>query len=299
MPAIMRDPYRVMRHALPLLAAAGTAVLAATVMRGRWHALHDACLRIGPYGLLPALGLTLLNLQLRFARWQLYLRAQGHVLPRAMHCWLFVAGFAFALTPAGAGDASRVLLLRGRGVDSAHSLAALLSERLSDLLVLLLLGALLHAWLLLPVAAAAVLLPESARAARWRALPRVLRRLLGHTRHCHAPRLLLRASALGAAAWGAEALAFHVIGTRLGLSLPLSLAAGIYAVSLLAGAISITPGGVGGTEVVMVALLAGIGADLPDALAVTLLTRLATLWFTVAIGGSALATLRLARVVTR
>ncbi len=278
-----------------LLGVAGVIAIAIGALHGRWDVLRHACARIGPYGLLPALALTLLNLQLRFARWQLYLRAQGHALPRLVHQLLFVAGFAFALTPAGAGDASRALLLRPRGVRYAHTAAALLSERVSDLLVLLLLAALLHGWLLAAALGTAALALGAARLGRWRALPRAVRRLLRQTRRCHAPGLLLRASALGVAAWSAEALAFHAIGLRLGLTLPLPLAFGVYALSLLAGALSIAPGGVGGTELAMVALLMGFGADLPDALAVTLLTRLATLWFTVALGGAALASLRLTR----
>ncbi len=296
----LRRPPRFVRHAAALLAAAALVLLAATTFDGRWAAVRQACLRIGPGGLLLPVVLTLLNLQLRFARWQLYLRAQGHALPRWLHWRLFVAGFAFALTPAGAGDASRAWLLRGRGVDPAHSLAALLSERASDLLVLLLLGALLHVWLLALALAlgAALLLPRALRVARrrllQRLLPRLLRRLLRQARRCHAPALLWRANLLGLAAWCAEALAFHAIGSRIGLALSLPLSAGIYALSLLAGGLSAAPGGLGGTEMVMVALLVGCGANLPDALATTLLTRLATLWFTVVLGGSVLASLRLA-----
>ncbi len=285
---------RSVRRAVLLLGAGGLIAVAFAALHGHWDALCQACARIGPYGLLPALGLTLLNLQLRFARWQLYLRAQGHALPRLLHQLMFVAGFAFALTPAGAGDASRALLLRRRGVRYAHSAAALLSERVSDLLVLLLLAALLHGWLLAAALGTAALALSATPLARWRGWPRSVRRLLRQTRRCLAPRLLLRARVLGIAAWGAEALAFHAIGLRLGLTLPLSLAAGVYALSLLAGALSIAPGGVGGVELAMVALLMGCGASLPDALAVTLLTRVATLWFTVALGGAALASLRLA-----
>jgi uncharacterized membrane protein YbhN (UPF0104 family) len=276
---------------LSLAMLAGGAALAAVALHGRVDALLDACARIGTGAMLAALALTLLSLQLRFARWQLYLRAQGHALPRLLHQRLFAAGFAFALTPAAAGEAARALLLRRRGVRYAHSVAALLAERLSDLFALLLLAALLRAWLLAAaLALAAPLLVAARRARRW---PVRLRRLRRALQRCHAPALLARANALGLAAWIAEALAFHAIATQLGLALALPDAAGIYAAALLAGALSTSPGGIGGTEATMVALLVGRGAGLPDALAAALLTRLATLGLTVLVGGVSLASLRL------
>jgi uncharacterized protein (TIRG00374 family) len=53
---------------------------------------------------------------------------------------------------------------------------------------------------------------------------------------------------------------------------------------MLAGAISFMPGGLGGAEAVMVALLMWKGMAGADAVAATVLIRLATLWFAVAIG---------------
>ena len=62
---------------------------------------------------------------------------------------------------------------------------------------------------------------------------------------------------------------------------------------MLAGALSFLPGGLGGTEVVMGGLLIAFGADGATAVAITLLCRLATLWFAVALGGLAVAVLGL------
>lgn len=66
---------------------------------------------------------------------------------------------------------------------------------------------------------------------------------------------------------------------------------GIYAIAVLAGALSFLPGGLGGTEAVMGVLLVAFGADGATAVAITLLCRLATLWFAVALGGLAVAVL--------
>jgi uncharacterized protein (TIRG00374 family) len=65
----------------------------------------------------------------------------------------------------------------------------------------------------------------------------------------------------------------------------------VYALSMLAGALSFMPGGLGGAEGVMVALLLWQGMGNADAVATTILIRLTTLWFAVCIGlGSALVT---------
>jgi uncharacterized protein (TIRG00374 family) len=58
----------------------------------------------------------------------------------------------------------------------------------------------------------------------------------------------------------------------------------IYAFSMLVGAISFLPGGIGGAEVTMTALLMLNGMDNAGAVAATLLIRLATLWFAVLLG---------------
>jgi uncharacterized protein (TIRG00374 family) len=75
----------------------------------------------------------------------------------------------------------------------------------------------------------------------------------------------------------------------MGDPLPLALAMSIYATSMLAGALSFMPGGLGGAEAVMVALLVWQGMDTGTAVAATLIIRLTTLWFAVVIGGGAVA----------
>ena len=99
--------------------------------------------------------------------------------------------------------------------------------------------------------------------------------------------------ALALIAWGAEGVAFHVILEALGVDTSLGLAVGIYSVSVLAGALSFIPGGLGSTETVMILLLKLVGADTATAVAATLICRLATLWFAVIIGGIILTALEI------
>jgi uncharacterized protein (TIRG00374 family) len=77
------------------------------------------------------------------------------------------------------------------------------------------------------------------------------------------------------------------------------LAVGIYSISVLAGALSFIPSGLGSTEAVMVLLLTLVGADTPTAVAATLICRLAILWFAVVIGGGVSAALELSSKADR
>ena len=97
------------------------------------------------------------------------------------------------------------------------------------------------------------------------------------------PRLVvgLLLSLLG---WGAEATAFHLTATLLGLDVPWVASFGIYGLAISIGAISFLPGGLGGTEATMLVLLGVTGASAADAGAATILLRLATLWFAVVLG---------------
>jgi uncharacterized protein (TIRG00374 family) len=92
---------------------------------------------------------------------------------------------------------------------------------------------------------------------------------------------------IGMVAWGAEGLALYFMLHSLGSDISLQTAMFIYAFSMLVGAVSFLPGGLGGVEASMVALLMLQQLDQAHAVAVTLLVRLTTLWFAIALGGLA------------
>lgn len=273
-------------------------------------AVLGAVLRVGLAGLGGACALTMANLLLRFVRWRMFLRALGHRLALAQDLKLYLAGFAFTLTPGNAGEAVRTVFLRRHGVPYADGLAAVFSERLSDLAALIGLavaGAFTIPALRIPgvvalcacVAMAALLrrLPTSAamllRRARGRGrLGTALRhalRMLRQARRCHARGVRVPSLLLGLAAWLAECAAFAWILWELGWGAPAGFSVFAYAGAILAGAASIVPGGLGGMEATIVALLIWRGMDTPTAMAAAALIRLATLWLTVAIGFLSLA----------
>jgi len=128
-----------------------------------------------------------------------------------------------------------------------------------------------------------------------RRLPARLGKLVGHgieivlhSGRCFSLPMLLYGIALGLIAWGSEGVAFYYIMHLLGSDLSLQTALFIYAFSMLVGALSFLPGGLGGTEASMVTLLILNHVAQPQAVAATVLIRMATLWFAVALGVFAL-----------
>ncbi len=279
---------------------------------GIWSGWQNVVLAIGDTGIAGigiALALSLVNYGLRFSRWHMYLGAMGQRVPAWASLRIYLAGFALTTTPGKVGELLRSALLVQWAVPLKKSVAAFFSERLSDLLaivLLALLGFAYHArgqaWIAVGAAGlvAALILVSNQRLLAWfhrsvrgngraaTALRHVSETLIEASR-CNTAALLAFATTASVVAWAAEGFAFHLVLERMGDPLPLALAISIYATSMLAGALSFMPGGLGGAEAVMVALLVWQGMDTGTAVAATLIIRLTTLWFAVVIGGAVVA----------
>jgi uncharacterized protein (TIRG00374 family) len=279
---------------------------------GIWSGWRNVLLAIrdtGIAGIGIALALSLVNYGLRFSRWHMYLGALGQRVPVWTSLRIYLAGFALTTTPGKVGELLRSALLVQWAVPLKKSVAAFFSERLSDLLavvLLALLGLAYHprgeAWIAVGAAglAVALIVLSNQRLLAWfqrslrgtnrisTALRHVSETLIEASR-CNTPVILAVAAIASVLAWAAEGFAFYIVLERMGDPLPLALAVSIYATAMLAGALSFMPGGLGGTEAVMVALLVWQGMDTGTAVAATLIIRLTTLWFAVIIGGAVVA----------
>lgn len=272
---------------------------------GGWQEVLRAFEQVGLFGLFLALLMSIVNYSLRFVRWQLYLHSMGHRVPWRSSARIYLAGFALTTTPGKAGEAVRGILLKPHRIPYPDSLAAFVSERLSDMaaiVLLALLGLSLHPHTrTLVFVGIGVVLAGLLVLSQQRLLDCLYRRstdassLLGRTFHhvvqmlrqarrCHSPSLLVIATALSVMGWAAEALAFMWILQWMGMEVGFSFAAFVFAAAMLAGALSFMPGGLGGTEAAMLGLLIMQGMPMPDAIAATVLIRLTTLWFAVLIG---------------
>src|SRR5262249_14423247 len=123
------------------------------------------------------------------------------------------------------------------------------------------------------------------RGGRLARLAEPLRLFLGAGRTLLAPGALVLALALSVVSWVFACLACLLVLQGLGLDTTLRAATFLYAFASLAGAVSMLPGGLGVAEGSLAGLLVALGAPLPEAAAGTLLIRVATLWFAVALGG--------------
>jgi glycosyltransferase 2 family protein len=259
---------------------------------------------------------SLLNYGFRIIRWQRYLARLGHCLPFGFTSLTYVAGFAFTVSPGKVGEMARARYYSRLGISLPDVAGAFCVERLMDLMAMLVLAALIltavpryHAAIwsagamvavvlvllaLLPWSSIAKALQTSSR------LPRTVARLavgmakaLGAARSLLSPGALLFGFLMALAAWGLEGVGLYVLGSLFpAVHLGPAVGIGIYAVAVLVGAISFTPGGLGSTEAVMTALLAAQGYAVADALLITILCRIVTLWLAVCIGWAAVFSLR-------
>jgi uncharacterized membrane protein YbhN (UPF0104 family) len=247
-------------------------------------------------GLLAA-ALCLLNYLLRGMRWRLWMAHYGRHFGLLEGLRLYLAGYAFTPTPGNVGEAVRGLMLANKPLGTAQSLAIFGAERLADLLCLLLLCIPALAWglghgavravpglVMSIVAAGLVILAVIAMLfARYR--NRLFERFdwLRQAWHCLSVRPLLWFG-LTLAAWAAQGLAVWLICRAVDVHMPVLTATGFYALAMVAGALSALPAGLGGMEAVLTGLLVLQGAPAGQALAITVLVRLLTLWLAVAIG---------------
>lgn len=273
---------------------------------GGWAEVRDSLAQLSAFDLFLLLLLSLVNYLLRFLRWRKFLKLQGNVVPDRANLRIYLSGFALTTTPGKAGEAMRSLLLKPFSVSYPHSLAAFVAERLGDLMAVLLLACVgLYAYeparpvvvvLAIIFIAGVWLLQQDALLGRIEAwLKRRFKQQLAHLvsgfidtlRHSGgllSLPLLSYSLGLGVIAWGAEGLAFYYLVQVMGFDISLVAAMFIYAFSMLIGAISFLPGGLGGAEVTMTALLMLNGMDNAAAVAATLVIRLTTLWFAVVLG---------------
>jgi len=262
--------------------------------------------RLGFSGWIILLGCSFSNYLLRFLRWDFYLTSLQHHLPRGLHFSYYLAGFALTTTPGKAGETIRSLYLKVHHVPYSHSLASFFTERFLDLIVITLLASLMISSTntyggfialvlltllgLLPLMQSRLpLLLFSWLGTRFshRRIGKLslhLGELLNQARELLRLRKLYTGILLGGIAWVIQALAFHYLLSINDAAIPITTSFAIYALSLLAGALSFIPGGIGATEAVMSLLLVSHGVDKQTALIIPIINRVSTLWFAVLLG---------------
>lgn len=275
-----------------------------------------------------ACGLSFVNYLLRFLKWEYYLavlqiqprRGVPRAIPWGESLLVFLSGFVLTVTPLKVGEVFKSVVLRDlRGIDVVRTAPIVAAERLTDLvgvIVLITFGAsvfpgglfwaglgtvfvlFLLAFVSVPALSRAVLAPLSRLPGRAgdiarRIVPKV-ELAIAELRFITSPRTLVVPSVLSIAGWALEGLGVWIILGGFGARLDIARAVFFYATATLAGALTPLPGGLGATEKVLEESMVALGGvPGPVATAAMLLSRLATLWFAVAVGFAAFGLLRL------
>jgi uncharacterized protein (TIRG00374 family) len=260
--------------------------------------------------------LSLFNYLLRIVRWSVYLNRFDFRFPTGFTGLTYVAGFAFTLSPGKVGEMIRARYYKEAGVPLSVTTAAFFVERLMDLFAMttlalfglaLLSGYVAILWISFAMMSGVFIALAVAPWKKWQSMvaqhPRIattlqrpldgiLQTIISARALLH-PRLLVFGFLIGLLAWGAEGLGLMVLGS-LAPAIPMDwiTATGIYAIAILIGALSFLPGGLGSTEVVMATLLAAHGYPMPQAILLTMMCRIITLWLAVVIGWIAVFVLR-------
>ncbi|PVA05781.1 lysylphosphatidylglycerol synthase transmembrane domain-containing protein [Thalassorhabdomicrobium marinisediminis] len=271
-----------------------------------WHEIARQLVQLGPGQIVVLLLLSLANYLSRGLRWHLFVRHAGVPATLAQSLRHFIGGFALSVTPGRVGELVRMRWLqRETGFGLAQTAPLAVVDRASDLvaMALILLGSLALSTggiaFAMPVAglavAAAVLVTRptllcAGVTASYRVsgcLPRAFARLRQTARGLgafNAPSLIFFTVLLGACGWAAEGYAFHLLLIWLGTDIGAAKALAIFTFSMLAGGLTGAPGGLGGAEAAMIALLTVEGVPLEVSVPATAVIRATTLWFAIGLG---------------
>lgn len=250
--------------------------------------------------------LSLLNYAMRAARWHVFATRLGLTTSFWQNCRHYLGGFAMTVTPGRVGELIRMRWLhRETGWTMERTAPLALVDRAADLAAM---GVILGVALALSSGGIAFAIPVAALALGVAALatnPRLLAwgitlmyrvtglfpRLMVRIRHAArslkhfmTPGVLAAVGALSLLGWLAEGYAFHLLLMWMGHEMAFWKAVAIFVFATLAGGLTGAPGGVGGAEAAMIALLSLEGVPLEASIPATVIIRLTTLWFAIAIG---------------
>ncbi len=300
----LRGSSRLVRS-LAVFALVGVVLYAGATVASDYDATIFALVRFPGATLLLVLGLVLAGWLIRGWRFHYYLMRAGMPVSLAYSIAVFLASFALTGTPGKMGEAVKGIFLKeDYGIPITSVVGILVIERLMDLWAVLLLGSfsflLFSEWIGAFVLCAAVVIlggislcmesayrPVLDRIGRIRGLAWPSEKVLGILltgRGLMTPRVILVGLAASISAWAMESVCMYLILQRFHLPATLLQANFVYCFSTILGAISMLPGGIGGTEAGMVGLLAVMGIGYSAGLPAVILIRVSTLWLAVLVG---------------
>jgi uncharacterized protein (TIRG00374 family) len=245
------------------------------------------------------LALAFTNYILRSLKWHYFFKVLNMDISFKENLWIFLSGLLMAITPGKLGEVWKSWLCRDiRGYDLHRTIPIVFMDRITDVVALLTLasfgvfifrvnilsfslvtGVLLC--MLMVLRSKSIMLKILGTSARFESVRTAYVSSLDLLRL----QPLILTISISIAAWFMECLAFYLTFRGLSVGAGLFESTFIYAISSIAGALTMLPGGLGVTD----ASLAGLSGhflmlDKSTAVAATLIIRAVTLWFAVFVG---------------
>lgn len=246
------------------------------------------------------LSLTIASWIVRYLRWRYLLRFRNIDVPLKKGFFIYLTGFAYTITPGKLGEMVRAKYLQDNKSKEVV-FSAFFFERMFDLLTVLLLSIIAFGYSnkYIFVAASFVLIVlvllclsepiakkflHSQKVIFIDRLRCIILKMSSNIKTWVTFEVVSISFAMGMLAWLLMGLVFKLIAYGFDLTLPMLDSLGIYPFSMLIGAVSMIPGGVGSTETAIVTLLSIYNVDLNIAISIAIFARVITLWFAVLAG---------------
>lgn len=259
------------------------------------------------YSYIPLiLFLTLIDYIIRAIKWDFYLRTLKIRIKIKDSFTIFLSGLAMSITPARLGEMFKSYWLNKlNGTEISRTVPVVIVERITDLFGLAILAAISFSsfsygkWVIIGIMVVLVLVVIIIRSRRMSIrimnfsdrIP-VLKRFSGGLRNSYESAYILFglknlviAIILSVISWGFECLALYYVLIAFGFNQSVLLSIFIFSFATLAGAVSMIPGGLIMAEGSMTLLLVLL-AQIPEGIAAssTIIVRICTLWFGIALG---------------
>ncbi|MAF31911.1 MAG: hypothetical protein CMF60_06870 [Magnetococcales bacterium] len=258
---------------------------------------------------LTVISLSIINYCARGLKWHLFAQKLQLGVPIRRLFLYYFSGMSMTVTPGKVGTGIRLWFFqRCHQVRYARSLPLMVMDPITDLAALLILcvigglsftaggqnTSVIALCLITFVAVVFLNKPSwisktikalySLTGKRKKRLFASLQRLAKNITQLVSPWLFIKTVALSLLGWAAMALSFQMILNQMGADLTFLQCGFIFSFAIILGSATMSPGGLGGTEATMIALLATLNIPLEIAVPATVVIRFTTLWLGVLIG---------------
>lgn len=254
---------------------------------------------------LQSLLYIIISLILKFIRWHIYLKQLEIKIDLKNSVLIFLSGLIMSISPGKVGELLKSYLIKDRfNVPKSKTFPVILAERISEfisLVIITIIGIFIYNFdiskifipIVLIILIFVLFLNQSLKDRLLQYLSRssFLKSRINKIDLFHSsivelfkPIIFIKIQILSLLAWLAEFYAFYIIVSIFDENISYYFATFVYSISMIIGAISMLPGGIGTTEASLVYQLIKNGILESSAITVTFVIRIVTLWFSVLLG---------------